>query len=284
MLKLHRGAERVRRGRNSSKPDELWIGTAHSASVAGDLTIYVRVGEPGPLVAEVVCALLGRAVGLPIPEPFVVAIHKGSLPRSRFTKSGNTIYAFGCLALGGQDFAQLLHRDSTTSLELLLQWEHLLPAAAFDEWTANVDRNLGNIVFAAQSLWLIDHAEALGGAARRLYPLAELTETAFANKLAHVLEGAFSPADHHQHLAAAHGWLSTAAELDLAAVLALDELGHWHTPAQRAELLDFIVNRLTVTHSLLCNRLGHPQLCWSKPPKTSHSSAAEEPSSSSVPG
>ena len=34
----------------------------------------------------------------------------------------------------------------------------------------------------------------------------------------------------------------------------------WHTKRERTQLLDFVRNRLLITHSLLCNRLGHPQL------------------------
>lgn len=282
MLRLNRGAERVRRAREKHKPDELWVGTGYAHAGAPDVAVYVRMAEAQPLAAELISAVLGRALGLPIPKPFIVVINRQDLPRSRLAKRQPTTYAFGCQALGGQDFAQLLQADGDTALQLLLHWQHLVPATVFDEWLANVDRNLGNIVFAAQSLWLIDHADALGGTARNLYALSELTDTAFANKLGDILN-CLDHADRHGHLQQAAAWLDSAATLDLSDALALAGLDHWHNRAEQAELLDFVQTRLTTTHALLCNRLGHPQLSLSAPPAAASESPAAVQSSSSAP-
>ena len=43
-------------------------------------------------------------------------------------------------------------------------WPDLPKVVAFDEWLANPDRNMGNLIYVAQTLHIIDHAEAFGDA------------------------------------------------------------------------------------------------------------------------
>jgi hypothetical protein len=131
---------------------------------------------------------------------------------------------------------------------------------AFDEWLANTDRNFGNILFVASSLFLIDHGEAFGGSARKLFPLEDLTETAFTNNLANVLE-AKPPAHLQTMLEQAKEWLVfTAGALDVTTLGATTDMRKWHTDSEETELINFVRSRLLVTHKLLCQRLGLPQL------------------------
>jgi len=263
VLCLNKGAHKVRRPGAAGKPDELWFGTAWDDSLPehADLPVYVRICGLRPAAAELVCAVVGRAIGLPVPEPFLIRIARGTLPRSRLLDpKAQQCLAFGCHDVGGATFAQLLRADSDATLMLLLSWKHLVPVATFDEWMANPDRNFGNILFVAGSLWLIDHAEALGGVQADLYPLAELTDASFSNRLAGLLE----PLQNPQRVVAlerAREWIANpAGALDLGAALACTGINPWHSKAEQDGLLDFVRERLTLTHALLCQRLGHPQL------------------------
>jgi hypothetical protein len=209
-----------------------------------------------------VCAVIGRAIGLPVPEPLIVKVGRGDLPTSRLIdRAAEMTLAFASASVGGESCAQLLREDSEHALRLVMTWRQLLPTTAFDEWMANPDRNLGNIVFAAQNLWLIDHAQALGGKAAEAASLKSLQQQAFPNVLAKLIESAFPLADRADHLKRVQRWLNdNTLALDLEEAIAATGVRRWHTKRERTQLLNFVQNRLLITHSLLCNRLGHPQL------------------------
>lgn len=261
VLWLRQGATRVTRERESLKTDELWQGDGYSmASEAEDIPVYFRMTDRFTVVAELACAAIARALGLPTPEPFLLNIGVGALHDSRFTSHDRATVTVATRDVGGGTFAQLLREDSDYARQLLRGWQHLVPAAAFDEWLANTDRNFGNILFVARSLYLIDHGEAFGGSTRKLFPLGDLTETAFTNQLAELFD-AQEPAHLQMMLEQAREWLvTTAGALDVSALGTTTDMRRWHTDSEEAELIDFVRSRLLVTHKLLCQRLGHPQL------------------------
>lgn len=262
LLTLGDGARRVIRDFEHLKRDELWRGEVYDpyAPEAGAIAIYLRVGQPAPLVAELLCALVARALGLPAPEPFVVLIEPGTLAESVLLPQKERMLCIGTRDIGGSTFAQLMREDSATARDMIMAWEHLIPVTALDEWLANPDRNLGNILYVAQTLHIIDHAEAFGGSARELFPLAEITHEAFMNKLAMLLANN-SASQRQQTLNAAGEWLTfSAAQVDINALIASADIKRWQSDQEEDELLHFIKTRLTITHRLLCQRLGHPQL------------------------
>lgn len=262
VLRLNRGAERIERAREENKDDELWLGSAYDPNDpdGDDIGVYVRIANPMPVVAELMCAVIGRSMGLPVPEPFLVSIDKGGLPASGLLPQEKPALAFASLNVGGQTFSQLLRGDSPTMQTMLMKWEHMIPVATFDEWMANRDRNLSNILFVANVLWIIDHAEAFHGKARGLFGLTDLIEDQSSNILGDILAKC-SPSECAVHLEAAQAWLSkTAFQVDVQEAATCADIDYWQTPEQKAELLDFVTKRLTLTHRLLCTRLGHPQL------------------------
>lgn len=261
-LELNKGAVRVRRSQERSKLDELWLGDAFDSQRPDEpaTPVYLRLGSRDALVAELVCGCMARALNLPAPEVFVVRIRPGTLPRSKLTNANSDTLCVGTRDLGGSSFAQLLNTDDDAAVQLLQQWPELNKVATFDEWTANPDRNMGNLIYVAQTLHIIDHADAFGGSGRDLYPLAELTELAFSNKLGDLLN-CFAPSKRDKALRDVHQWIAgTAAQLNLSGVVEYAGTNPWNTPNQDIELVDFLKQRLTVTHSLLCQRLGQPQL------------------------
>lgn len=268
VLTLNLGAVRVLREHEGSKPDELWRGSGFDADDE-DVPVYLRLAEPLPAVAELVCAVIGRAAGLPVPVPYLVAVPAGSLPESRFAPpDGKALWSFASQDLGGANFAQLLKRDTPGAEAMLKAWEHLLPASVFDEWMANRDRHGGNLLFAAQALWMIDHADALGGSARQLFGLNEIVGDAFANHLAELCATTLgTPGLRRKALDKAQHWISdVAGAIDLPSAIVCCGAGRLQDEQACEELLDFMAERLTLTHALLCTRLGHPQL--NLPPAT----------------
>lgn len=260
-LWLRKGATRVQREREQNKLDELWQGDGYSmAGDDEDTPVYFRMTDRFTVVSELACAAIAQALGLPTPQPFLLNIGVGTLPESGFTTHDRAAVTVATKDVGGGTFAQLLREESEYANKMVRGWSHLVPAVAFDEWLANTDRNFGNILFVARTLYLIDHGEAFGGSTRRLFPLEDLTETAFTNKLAHVLDPT-SPAQLQTVLEQARDWLvSAAGALDVSNLGTTTDMRRWHTDSEEAELINFVRNRLLVTHKLLCQRLGLPQL------------------------
>lgn len=261
-LMLDYGATRVNRASEADKTDELWQGDCFDPMQPSEqaVPVYLRVGLSGALVAELTCSCIARALQLPTPEVFIVTIPSGRLPGSGMVKNGQMAVCVATRDIGGSTFAQLLNDDGDAALLLLRHWPELGKVVAFDEWLANLDRNLSNLVYVAQTLHIIDHAEALGGSQRALFPLTELTQQQFSNKLAGVLN-VFDASNRSDILTQISKWLSdNAAALNIAEVIQNAGTGQWNKPEENQELIDFISQRLTITHALLCKRLGHPQL------------------------
>ena len=264
LLVLEEGASRVRRNNENLKTDELWLGDAYNPATPDlpGISVYLRLGQPAPLVAELLCCVIARMLGLPAPEPFVVCVTQAALPDSKLACQKGTQLCVATRDLGGATFAQLLRRDSTTAEKMISRWEHLIPVTVLDEWLANTDRNYDNIIYIAQTLHIIDHADAFGGSTRALFPLADITHDAFTNKLALFLcKDDPSPAQRQNWLDQARAWIAQAASgIDVAAAVAMAEVTRWQSTEEEVELIHFITTRLTITHGLLCQRLGHPQL------------------------
>lgn len=262
-LQLNKGARRVLRAGEEHKTDELWEADARWISPKGpvDIQVYLRACAPSPVVAELICSVTGLALGLPIPEPFVVQVAPGVLQGCAVLNPAHPHLVFASLNVGGQSFAQMLDHRSDTAQRMIRKWSHLMEATAFDEWMLNNDRNMGNLIYAAQMLWMIDHAEALGGAQRALFGLPSLVNMSLGNQLASHAVLPMTVGECAQWLGSAHQWLQTqASTLDMGVAIACAELVHWCTSVELAELLDFLNQRRAVTHSLLCQRFSHPQL------------------------
>lgn len=261
-LELNSGATRVKRSKERSKPDELWHGDAFDPLQPDDpaIAVYLRLGGAGALVAELVCGCMARALGLPAPEVFIVSVRPGALRRSRLASKDVDTLCVATRDVGGDTFTQLLNDDDDAAVLLLRDWADLNKVAAFDEWTANPDRNMGNLIYAAQTLYIIDHADAFGGHGQTANGLKELTEQMFSNKLADLLN-VFDVAKRSAMLGEIERWVTaSAAQLDLPKIISSAGALPWSNVNHDKELVDFLTQRLTVTHSLLCHRLGHPQL------------------------
>lgn len=111
---------------------------------------YVKFIPVREIAVELLCAVLGRALGLPIPEPLLVY------------DPGRKAYGFGSVAAPHPNLNHWVKIGDQSVSARLAQWAHLVPAACFDEWIANDDRNKGNILFDGdKGFFLIDHGMAI---------------------------------------------------------------------------------------------------------------------------
>lgn len=131
------------------------INRAYRAPVAtrnGEIIAIVKELHPHELIIETICAMLGRELDLPIPEPLLV------IDESR------QMLVAGSVDVGYPSLHQPALAPYLRVLSgLLLQWPKLVQAACFDEWIANPDRHGGNLLFDGNGFFLIDHGLALRG-------------------------------------------------------------------------------------------------------------------------
>lgn len=122
-----------------------WRATVRT--IEGDLSAIVKKIPDNEIIIEIVCALLGRAIDLPIPRPLIVNDEKHGI-------------LFGSQDEGHPDLKHsLIPQDMI--MGFLSRWAELPKASVFDEWIANYDRHGGNILTNGLEFWLIDHGLAL---------------------------------------------------------------------------------------------------------------------------
>lgn len=124
-----------------------------------EVAAYAKKLDDRQLLAEIIAALLGRSIGLPIPEP-VLAL----------SADGRDIW-FASIDVKYPDLSKSLtifgphiqdSPDNRAVLKKLADWKHINTAIGFDEWIANGDRNPGNIIADGNGdYYLIDHNLAL---------------------------------------------------------------------------------------------------------------------------
>lgn len=131
---------------------ELWNGIALTTD--GERRLYIKRARPYELLSECLCAVIGSEIGLNIPKAYLV--------QDPLEWIGGGIL-IGSEDAGAPSLKQYLRQGDRAVQVAITRWGGLREAALFDEWTANPDRNLGNLLWDGADGWLlIDHARALG--------------------------------------------------------------------------------------------------------------------------
>lgn len=135
---------------------------------------FVKLLPPREFAVESACAWLARQVGLPIPEPFWVTVHRQRMRGLWPFESNEDQLCFGTAAL---NLAQPVHLGDQSQMVLAQTYglDSLLLAkiALFDELIGNDDRHAGNLLLTPyKTIALIDHERALGSAGLALFSSA----------------------------------------------------------------------------------------------------------------
>jgi hypothetical protein len=143
--------------------NDTYYGIVYGSDFEGPA--YIKDLDPIQLSNELLAAVLGRAASLPMPTPYLVAVTADALGMTKGPKlhDGSASLAF---ATSASSFSQLARVDQMIALGAIKKWSQLGRAACFDEWIANSDRHAGNLLFQADSQFLlIDHSHAFTGPA-----------------------------------------------------------------------------------------------------------------------
>lgn len=239
--------------------NETFIGLIQTAT--DQQRAYIKVLGPRQLVNELVCSTLGRAVGLPIPEGFIVRANATDLPESGIlaTHEGDALI-FACADVGRPSLKRRLTESGVQFLtQLFTTWTQWDEAAVFDEWIANPDRHPGNLlVEGPDKVWLIDHSHALTSPAWSAADLAP--ERAVRNQIAEQLFPTLTLPE-RMAVRSKAGELSTLFGLvDPDAALASSHADRLLNPHDLTAVRNFIAVRVGKLFDLVSSRLGIPNM------------------------
>jgi len=145
--------------------NETYRGVVETAS--DKRLAYVKLLPVKQLVNELVCSVLGRSIGLPVPEGFLVAVLRDDYSDSpALLASGlSDALGFGVVLLPYPDLRRRIKTEGVAVVDQFIRtWTGWREAMTFDEWVANRDRNQGNLLVGAEGdVWLIDHSHAFTG-------------------------------------------------------------------------------------------------------------------------
>ena len=121
---------------------------------------YVKELEPREIFIECLTALLGIHLKLSIPKPILVLIDHRAIPDA--AAPGQPIIGFGSEDVGYPNLWQKVDRNLPRAKDLLKECKAAPRVAGFDEWIANADRNLGNVLYGGNGEFaFIDHEKAI---------------------------------------------------------------------------------------------------------------------------
>ncbi|WP_276899568.1 HipA family kinase [Frischella perrara] len=99
------------------------------------------------ILKELICAILGRLINLPIPEPILLL-------------DQNDVFCFGSLDVGYPNLYHRLNIQDPYYIEfhsIIKNWSALESASFFDEFIINPDRHSGNLLYNGKDIAMIDH-------------------------------------------------------------------------------------------------------------------------------
>ena len=136
----------------------LWRGRVLTES--GEyIPVWIKRIPAHQLLAECVCSLVGRAISLPIPRPFLV-----DDPANFLGQDLNGVPLFAMEDAVHPSVRQWIQEYNDPAVnEAIFRWSKLRECVLFDEWSVNIDRNQGNLLYDGEnSFVMIDHAFTFG--------------------------------------------------------------------------------------------------------------------------
>jgi hypothetical protein len=117
---------------------------------------------------ELLAAVIGLRLGLPIPRPIVALVSPDVIPAIHNPLAATEDFiVFGSADAGSRPILQVLRDAGAAAAEIferLSKWSQLGELYGFDTWIANVDRHRGNLLFGGRDeVWLIDHGHSFTG-------------------------------------------------------------------------------------------------------------------------
>lgn len=223
-------------GEGSNKPKRCMASTH-----AGEIAVIAKRLPLREISVEIVCAVVGRAAGLPIPEPVLLV-------------DDNKVWHYGSADTGHPNLAQFVMPTDTSVLDELIKWPSLLQAACFDELIANPDRNDGNLLYDGDGFFLIDHGMCIPHGMSAV----DVSDDYHSNQLLGMHEALCK--DELSIKRAANGAREWSIRVGPSSVDSADSIAVEDADlAAKGELLSFLRGRMAILGDLLYNKIKPSQ-------------------------
>lgn len=135
--------------------NDIWTGYVVTTDHKMVKAYVKKIQNMNELYKEILCSLLGRAIGVSTPEPLIIKVDSDhpDIPNI------NNQYFFGTKDCESASFSRFM-KNNKVNIDYLLTYENLHEIIVFDELIANSDRHPGNILFYGVKFDFIDHGEA----------------------------------------------------------------------------------------------------------------------------
>lgn len=163
LARLQPGAKRIdNHNINSTYLAQVDIGANETT------TAYVKDLSARELGNELLTSCLCDMAGAPTPRAFLVGADSGIIPAKKAPRSEDgTLFLFGSEEVN----APSLRRTYNTAMHFVYEalrnkvskWQGVGLLYSIDSWSANIDRNIGNILIQGDDVWLIDHEACFTG-------------------------------------------------------------------------------------------------------------------------
>lgn len=244
--------------------DDRGVNETHIGFVdvpSGRVRAYIKVLQGRQFVNELFATTLGRSLGLAIPEGCIVRARPSDLPDSPLMAAhGTEALLFASKETAAPDLKRRMKSEGQPALEALLAvWKDWATCMTFDEWTANVDRHAGNILFGGPGeIWLIDHSHCFTGP--NWNPPDLLPTGKWLNRVADEKIPRLTLPERMEARTRVAELIPTLSALDCPSIFAASLAPHFIPPADAAALQGFVSSRVSHLYDILSNRLGIPNL------------------------
>lgn len=230
-----------------SNVNQTWKG--HVRTNTDTVVVYAKLIPAREICVEAYCALLGRAMGIPIPQPFLILADSNSLDA---IPSGASALMFGSEDAAYPSFRR--YAKYQYALQKLQDFKSSLDVGVFDEWIANHDRNIGNILYdGGVDFYFIDHGLAIPTNLQAEAPASD-------NNILRVLYSVKSELDKYRDLRNVTKDITPICQqLILPNLMDAVFAQKYVSDAEIDYILTFLTNRLSVLESLIRSRIGISQ-------------------------
>jgi len=241
--------------------NDTWLGTVKLKD-GTVLHAFLKDIYAKELANELLGAALASSLNLPVPQT-ILALAKPDIVPAVKGRSVNGEYRllFGSERKGSPPLSQMWTGEfmPASIAESLSAWTRGGDAFAFDTWTANIERNLGNLLFGGpRDVWLIDHGECFTG---RLWSGDELIPDAhYQNKMASWLIPYLDGKQRESLRSAAWAMQSAVRSLDIDAIAAASLAASILTVRDTEAILAFLKERIEHFPSIAMAQAGNPEL------------------------
>ncbi|CAA6604290.1 conserved hypothetical protein [Rhodospirillaceae bacterium LM-1] len=247
---------------NARNINDTWLGVLDLAD-GTNIHAVLKDIYPKEMANELIGASLAIALGLPVPRIFLAAAKPDVLPAEKALSGKGFRVLFASELKGTPSLMQYWtgvgEQLPQSMLEALISWAQCGSAFAFDTWAANVDRNIGNLLFGGPNdIWLIDHGHIFTG---QNWSGSHLkADSEYRNRMSEWLTPKFRGTQKGPLLRGIINMHESAQIMDIDGIISASRALEILTPEDAKAMLTFLKDRVEHVPNIATKQAGIPRL------------------------